>query len=557
MALFKHGKKQQPQEQNQPPINQQQQPNNAANQQQQTNPQGNNFQQGTPSAPNQYFQDVPDYPVNDPSQQQPNPATPEQMPESNNSYQQPAPQQPNAPLTPPPMNANTGASQMTRPVNPAPTGSLASNNNVPTPPNQRPLSTQAPASVDHPYGSLENWEYTEKQLKDLETKQEELKSQLKIQLLSSRTFYSHLIQSKQSVHLDQSAIDLEVRKIQRINDTLRRWFGTDMISGDVFFDHNRKYFILQEDLLEADDNQRERLADLAYYLDDHNVLPSIITLIYDENIDARWQAYLDEGIINPESEMLNIYNYFQTGDIKAPQPLQGPNTGIEIGPQAHVESDQEHNIDRVYNGNTLVMKITKDLAGRPATINHYHDGEIISTDYLDEQGINRLTQVFNPKDPNKVMDEFFYRVDNSLAIVKSYVSGEPYIQVLNRSNIMVKSFDTEQEFIVWWLSEKALDDNSTLIVPLSSPVYQLLLEKTDLKFKVLPYVDNYETESQQLANILDNAEQLNLKEGILVNNEEAQRQISQSTQGKINVSIIPSPNKDNPSASEAEDTPAN
>lgn len=509
MALFKHGKKQQPKSEPNQQSNNQQQPSQAAN----------NFPPNNQPAGNQYFQDVPDYPVNNSTA---NTQPLRSMPERNSAAQpaaptgSPAPQQ--APRTDSP--ANNPANQ---------------------PLQQRPLSTQSPAAVSHPHGSLENWEYTEKQLKELESHQKELKSQLKVQLLSSRTFYSHLIQSKQSVHLDRGAIELEVQKIQRINDTLRYWFGTDMISGDVFFSHDRKYFIVQPGLLDPENQKREQIADLAYYLDDHNVLPSVITLDYDENLYGRWQSYLDDGIVNPESNLVNIYDYFQTEGLQGTKPIQGPNTGIEISPQAHVENDDENNIDRVYLGNDLVMQITKDIEGRPANIDHYHDNEVISSDYLDEQGINRLTKVFNPRNPEEIMDEFYYRLDNSLAIVKSKMNGEPYIQVMNRSNILVKSFDTEQDFIVWWLAEKILDDNSTIIVPLSSPIHQALLEQSNGHFKVLPFVDNYANEQTQLANILDNTQLLS--DGILVNSEDAQQEVSQASQGKVNVSLITNSNK--------------
>lgn len=54
-------------------------------------------------------------------------------------------------------------------------------------------------------------------------------------------------------------------------------------------------------------------------------------------------------------------------------------------------------------------------------------------------------------------------------------------------------------------------------------------------------MDNYANEQTQLANILDNTQLLS--DGILVNSEDAQQEVSQASQGKVNVSLITNSNK--------------
>ncbi|KJY60747.1 hypothetical protein JG30_14360 [Bombilactobacillus mellifer] len=482
-----------------------QQPNN----QQQRAPQMNRQQTSSvqhPSQPvnnapqeNQMFQDVPGYPV----------------------QKQAAPEAATAPQNGQP-NVNMG---------------FPTNNQqqmVQTPPSTATVPTQQPLQPSFP---PDDWENTEQDLKDLDAQRAQMKQQLRSELLQSRSHYNQLIQNKLNYGNQNNDIQLETTKVKQINRTLRAWFGTDQMSGEIVFDSQRKYFILQESFLDQNDSQRGYLANLDYFLDDKTILPAIVSLNYDEELMKHWQTYLDDGIVNPDAVLFNIYRSFQNDEEYETVTAAQKQGLIEISAEARVETDKDNNVDYIYEKNKLIMKVVKNEAGNPLNIYHYHDDRILSIDFIDDQGINMVTQVMDPHDANNVLRESFYRPDHSLAIVKSGVAGEPYIQIFNQANIMIQTFDNEQSFILWWLANKVLDEQSTIIVPVSSPMCRILLKQAQNQFQVIPIVDNWRQETQEISNLLAHPDLL--QDGIIVFDTDAQKQIDKLTRGKINVSVIP------------------
>lgn len=382
----------------------------------------------------------------------------------------------------------------------------------------------------------DQWRQTEEQLTNLKSEQQELKHVLKGQLLSSRTFYHQTLQRKQESDDPYAQnVNYDLQQIQQINDSLKRWFGTDAISGEVMFEKGQQYLVLEERLAQPDDESTDDLANLNFYLDSFHVLPNLVTLNFDEELAANWQDNLDAGVVNPESQLLNLYQYFQTeADAKANVKRSG--MGIEISPHARVETDSQQNIDRIYERDSLVMKVVKDEDGQPANIYHYYNGQLLSLDYLNEAGINLVTEFFDSRAKDQLLRKNFYRLDGTLAVILNYQESQPRVQIFNHNNSLVQAFETEQDFAAWWLVNKVLNDKTTIIVPLSSPVCMILLEYPDANYQVMPYIDDVKQQQTEVSQLLPLTERLSA--GILVKSADDQKRLSELTQGQVNVSIV-------------------
>ncbi|UQS83147.1 RNA-binding protein [Bombilactobacillus thymidiniphilus] len=394
------------------------------------------------------------------------------------------------------------------------------------------MPNSAPVPNEQAFPNVNEWQATEEQLNNLEDQAGNLKRILKDQLLNSRTFYNQKLQSTTVVN---DAYSADLQQIQQINDSLKRWFGTDAISGSIAFDSARKYFIMSENLFTDTDQRQNNMADLNYFLDDYGILPTMMTISYDEDLTGKWQDYINAGIVNPESNLINIYQYFQNEN-QANTPAALRKGTIEISPHARVENDAENNIDRIYEGNSLIMRVVKDLNNHPAQIFHYFDDILLSLDHLDVQGNNLLTQFFDKNDAQHILREHYYRLDGSLAVIKSFQDTEPYVQVMNQANVLVQAFNTEQDFIAWWLVNKILDEQTTIILPIDSPILPILLDYPDASYQVIPYITNYHKQEALVDKLL--ARNLEAGPGILVNDQQAQLKISELTQGQVNVSVV-------------------
>ncbi|NVY96373.1 hypothetical protein HU830_04195 [Lactobacillus sp. DCY120] len=402
---------------------------------------------------------------------------------------------------------------------------------APAPSTDNSAAEKAPLPAE-----LDEWKVTERKLETLNLQQTELKQQLRSQLLSSRTFYNHILKMKQPVG-DTNDLASETENIEQINETLRKWFGTDQMSNEVLFDSQRKYFILQSNLDHVADAKRQALANLNYYLDDYQIIPAVVSLNYDLHLFDRWQEYLDDSIVNPEAMLYNLYQSFQIDlNNNGPEEKIAIDGLIEISAQAHVETDEEHHVDQIFEQGQLIMRVVKDENEQPINIYHYHNQVLLRVDFLDKMGFNMMTQVMNPKNPQAVQRAIFYRRDHSLALLQSNVPGEPYIQVFSRTNILTRIFDNRSEFVSWWLDNKLLDDFSTLIIPASSDLAIQLLEQTDFEHDILVAVDNWEQESNQVASLLQK-EHKHLV-GILVPDEEIQQKVDQLSNCEVNVSVV-------------------
>lgn len=380
---------------------------------------------------------------------------------------------------------------------------------------------------------LNDWQQTASLLEQLDKQRKQLKEQLKMQLLNSRTIYKHEIRNKEITKgTATSDITYDKKSVDNINRSLRQWFGTDAISGEVYLDPQRNFFILQDKLSLTNNRKRNNLAALDYYLDNYGILPTLVTIDYDHALDSAWSNYVDDGIVNPDSSIVNVYKYFQNqGEKSSPIDIQA-----EINSGTRVETDQKLNIDHVYDGDKLIMDITKDDGNSVKNIYHYHDNKLLSLDYLDAEGRNSMTKIFDPNNSKKVVRENYYRQDNTLAVVHSYAAGEPRVQIYNKSNIMAQTFDTDQEFLTWWLLDRVVGVGSTVVVPLSSPVFKNMLHAKHPGIDILPYVDDLDKQGSAISDMLADSDLI--PDGVLVRNQTSENRIDKLSGNLVNVTVV-------------------
>ncbi|UQS81943.1 hypothetical protein MOO45_07070 [Bombilactobacillus folatiphilus] len=400
------------------------------------------------------------------------------------------------------------------------------------------VSEMNDSSTQETNSDWDQWRQTETKLLNLNSEQGQLKRLLKGQLLTSRTYYNQSVQRKQeSSEPYKQNVSGDLQQIKQINDSLKKWFGTDAISGEVMFEAGRNYLVVGDKLADPNDAASDALADLNYFLDSFHILPNLVTLNFDEELEANWQDYLEAGVVNPETQLLNLFQYFQLED-NAQSTAQRSGMGIEISPHAVVKTDSERNVDHIYERDSLVMKVIKDDQGNPANIYHYCHNNLFTLDYLDAAGNNLITQFYDPNTSQKLLRKHYYRLDGTLAIIESTQETEPQVQVFNHNNLLVQSFNSEADFEAWWLINKVVNPETTVIIPLESPICNVLLEYPDADYQVLPYIDDVEKRSVEITRLLPLADRLSA--GVLVTSTNDQARVSQLTKGKVNVSVIPS-----------------
>lgn len=376
-----------------------------------------------------------------------------------------------------------------------------------------------------------DWESTEQDLDDLIGQENDLKKQLRHELLSSRSYYNYVLRSLGN---DQDNAKKETNdQVEKINASLKKWFGSDEMANEIFLDPNRNYFIFSDNLnTNPDDSEQQMWRKLTETFNDHGFLANTISVSYDDLANQTWRDYQDSDLVNPNSYLLNMYN-----------DLQGRNNNVSVSPAEipfeddyKVEHDTDKNIDKVYDGENLIMEVARDNQGQLKVIRHYADQKLLSRDIFDVNGVNSATQFYDPQNPNRVIRENFYRQDGTLVLIKNYTDDEPFIQLFSQGNVLISTFKSDEELIFWWLKNQALRNmTATIFVSIDSNFYKKLLELRKYSIEIIPIVMTQDQNASVVTNLLDGTDKVT---AVFAGNDKVNGYLNKNAKVNMDISTL-------------------
>lgn len=350
----------------------------------------------------------------------------------------------------------------------------------------------------------QDWVGTQADLEGIINQENDVKKQLRYQLLSSRSYYNYVLRS---LGKDQDNARTETNdQIAKINESLKKWFGSSEMANEIFLDPNRNYFIFSDHLeTDPDEGERQMWTKLTQTFNDHGFLANTITVSYDDLANQTWADYQNSDLVNPNSYLLNMYN-----------DLQGRNQNMPIiaaeipfQEDYKVEHDKEKNVDKIYDDDNLIMEVARNGHGQLKVIRHYDDRKLLSRDIFDVNGVNSATQFYDPQNPNRVIRENFYRQDGTLVLIKNYTDEEPFIQLFSRGNVLISTFKSDEELIFWWLKNQALRNmQATIFVSIDSAFYKKLLDLRKYSIEIIPIVMTQDQNASIVTDLLNGTDKI-------------------------------------------------
>lgn len=376
-----------------------------------------------------------------------------------------------------------------------------------------------------------DWESTEEDLQGIINQENDVKKQLRHQLLSSRSYYNYVLRSLGN---DQENAKKDTNdQVEKINTSLKKWFGSDDMANEIFLDPNRNYFIFHDHLdVNPDDGERQMWRKLTQTFDDHGFLANTITVSYDDLANKTWSDYQGSNLVNPNSYLLNMYN-----------DLQGRNQNVSVTPAEipfeedyKVDHDKEKNIDKVYDGDNLIMEVARNRRGQLQVIRHYDDRKLLSRDIFDVNGVNSATQFYDPQNPNRVIRENFYRQDGTLVLIKSYTDEEPFIQLFSRGNVLISTFNDDEQLIFWWLKNQALRNmQATIFVSIDSSYYKKLLELRKYSVEIIPIIMTQDQNAGIVTDLLNGTDKVT---AVFAGNDNVNGYLNKNAKVKMDISTL-------------------
>lgn len=397
-------------------------------------------------------------------------------------------------------------------------------------PQAQPFDQQQPQQSPMDNGT-EQWQYTEQNLQNTLDQSADLKSQLRSQLLADRSYCNHVLRNTNSDQVDdrQQATD----RINEINKSLKEWFGTDEMANEIYMDENRDYYIFTDDLAaNPDDDTSKMWQQLTMTLAAKGLLANAISVTYNDQVDQTWMNYQNAGFVDGNAFLLNMYN-----------ELQGRNLNTPVTP-AEIPFDADYRVqhvsdkvDKILDANDkLVMEVSRSANHQLQIIRHYKDNSLLSRDIFDVNGVISATQFYDHRNANKVVRENFYRQDGTLVLIKSYTSNEPYIQLFSEGNVLISTFDSDEELIVWWLKNQALKQTeATIFVSVNSEYYKRLLSLRDSGFEVIPIVMKQSENADIISDLIDGTDKVN---AVLAGSDQVNTYLNKSSKNKLDITTL-------------------
>lgn len=393
---------------------------------------------------------------------------------------------------------------------------------------------QQPFAADPNQGMANDnsqWQYTEQDLQSTLDQSADLKEQLRSQLLADRSYYNHLLRNTNSDQVEDRQQATE--QIDAINKSLKEWFGTDEMANEVYMDANRAYYFFTDDLAANPDADTSKMwQQITMTLAAKGLLVNGISVTYNDQIDQTWMNYQNAGFIDGNAYLLNMYN-----------DLQGRNLNNQVTP-AEIPFDVSYRVqhvnekvDKILNANDeLIMEVSRDSNHQLQIIRHYKDDELISRDIFDLNGVISATQFYDHENANKVVRENFYRQNGTLVLIKSYTGNEPYIQLFSTGNVLINTFDNDEDLIIWWLKNQALKQtDSTVFVSVNSEYYQKLLALRDSNIEVIPIVMKQSENAEVISDLIDGKDKVT---AVMAGNDQVNTYLNKNSKNKLDITTL-------------------
>lgn len=387
---------------------------------------------------------------------------------------------------------------------------------------QQPVQTQS---------GNDDWQFTEQSLQDTLNQSANLKSQLRSQLLSDRSYCNHILRTVGSDQVDERKQATE--RINEVNKSLKEWFNTDEMANEIYMDPNNDYFFFVDDLMANPDKDTSAMwQQLTTTMSDRGLLINAISVTYNDQIDSTWMNYQDAGFVDGNAYLLNMYN-----------ELQGRNLNVPITP-AEIPFDADYRVQHVSDkvdkildsSDKLVMEVSRNSNHQLQIIRHYKDDQVLSRDIFDVNGVISATQFYDHRDPDKVVRENFYRQDGTLVLIKSYTGDEPYIQLFSEGNVLISTFDNDEDLIVWWLKNQALrQNNATVFVSINSEYYKKLLGLRSSGIEIIPIVMKQSENAERISDLIEGTDKVT---AVMAGSDQVNTYLNKNAKAKLDITTL-------------------
>ncbi|KRO00336.1 hypothetical protein [Companilactobacillus kimchiensis] len=399
--------------------------------------------------------------------------------------------------------------------------------------NQQPQEQAQPQQSSQPMmdNGSDEWQYTEQSLQSTLDQSSDLKAQLRSQLLADRSYCNHILRNVGSDQVDarKQATD----QISSINASLKQWFGTDEMANEVYLDNNREYYVFTDDIAANPDTTVSSMwQQITMTLSDKGLLANAISVTYNDQVDQTWMNYQNAGFVDGNSFLLNMYN-----------ELQGRNTNVPVTP-AEIPFDADYQVqhtsdkvDKILDADDkLVMEVSRSANHQLQIIRHYKSNSLLSRDIFDVNGVISATQFYDHRNANKVVRENFYRQDGTLVLIKSYTADEPYIQLFSEGNVLISTFDSDEELIVWWMKNKALKQtDATIFISVNSEYYKKMLSLRDNGIEVIPIVMKQSENADAVSDLIEGKDKV---AAVFVGSDQVNTYLNKSSKNKLDITTL-------------------
>jgi len=305
------------------------------------------------------------------------------------------------------------------------------------------------------------------------------------------------------------------------------------MANEIYLDPNRNYFIFTDQLDANPETSVSKMwQQITATLADHNLMANAISVAYDDQVNETWMNYQNAGWVDPNSYLLSMYN-----------DLQGRSMNMAATP-AEIPFEESYRIqhisdrtDKILDANdNLVMEVSRTSNQQLQVIRHYSNSKLLSRDIFDVNGVISATQFYDHHDPNKVVRENFYRQDGTLVLIKSYTNDDPYIQLFTQGNVLISTFDTDEDLIVWWLKNQALRQvEATIFVSIDSVYYKKLLSLRDSGFEVIPVIMTQDQNAKVITDLLSGKDQVT---AVFAGSDKVNGYLNKNSKIKMDISTL-------------------
>ncbi|MQS76260.1 hypothetical protein FHL06_07665 [Lactobacillus halodurans] len=382
-----------------------------------------------------------------------------------------------------------------------------------------------------PMNESGQWQYTEQDLQNALDQSADLKSRLRSQLLADRSYCNHVLRNVSSDQVDERKQATD--RIKEVNASLKDWFGTDEMANEIYMDNSRVYYIFADDLPSEPDHEKSAMwQQLSMTLAEKGLVGNAISVTYNDQIDQTWMDYQNAGLVDGNAFLLNMYN-----------ELQGRNLNTPVTP-AEIPFDADYRVqhvsdkvDKILDANDkLVMEVSRSSNHQLQIIRHYKDTKLLSRDIFDFNGVISATQFYDHRNANKVVRENFYRQDGTLVLIKSYTSDEPYIQLFSEGNVLMSTFDSDEDLIVWWLKNQALKQgDSTVFVSINSEYYKKLLSLRDSGVEVIPIVMKQSENAQEVSDLIEGKDKIS---AVMAGSDQVNTYLNKNSKNTLDITTL-------------------